>query len=245
MNYHNILFSYLINHINHRMFIQQHQYCLGQNPSNPNKNASVKSETMESLTQTSKQHNIDTVIKKTNSKLLKLVKGYIREAARKELCIPECLNGLFHSYYTIINENNKDLLNIMHQQEILQHISTNLQQLDLYHDILRQLLIIQTGQSDNNYLYWTALLLYIIGDIYDIEILWKAKESDLDRFSHFNSNYLIGSGIEKTLKYCYNNNLPIIHNHIKKCKQRGEFQQEFDPLDSLRSYVDDLKLNNE
>lgn len=237
------ILRYIIGYIHQQLSIQDQIPCEGGNETNINRIS--LSETTECTVST--QSTINIAIQKTNEKLLTLVKGYIRESAMdyQQLSIPECLNYLFHAYHTILS-NSKDLLdnmhNISHQQEILTNISTdllnNVQQLDLYHDILKQLLLIQIDQTDNNYLYWTGLLLYIIGDINDIDILWKAKESDLDRFSHFDVQYLTGYGIENTIKYCDDNDLSIISDYLRKCKISGDLKENFDPMHLLRSHVD-------
>ena len=56
------------------------------------------------------------------------------------------------------------------------------------------------GDSFEN-LYRCAFLLYRVGDVRDVELLWQAKNVDFDTGCGFDVQFLAGAGIDETVRY--------------------------------------------
>lgn len=75
-------------------------------------------------------------------------------------------------------------------------------------------------------LYWCAFLLYRIGNSSDIALLWQAKNIDFDSFSGFDTQFLVGAGVQTTIEHLQalsDENATAILKHILQCQQSGDF----------------------
>src|SRR5215472_16656924 len=58
------------------------------------------------------------------------------------------------------------------------------------------------GESDCfEQIYWCGLLLYLVGDPADVPLMWEGKKIDMDTAIGFDGQFLVGAGVEETIKY--------------------------------------------
>jgi hypothetical protein len=58
------------------------------------------------------------------------------------------------------------------------------------------------GESDCfEQIYWCGLLLYLVGDPADVPLMWEGKQIDMDTGIGFDGQFLVGAGVEETIKY--------------------------------------------
>jgi hypothetical protein len=58
------------------------------------------------------------------------------------------------------------------------------------------------GESDCfEQIYWCGLLLYLAGDPADVPLMWEGKRIDMDTAIGFDGQFLVGAGVEETIKY--------------------------------------------
>jgi hypothetical protein len=58
------------------------------------------------------------------------------------------------------------------------------------------------GESDCfEQIYWCGLLLYLVGDPAAVPLLWEGKQIDMDTGIGFDGQFLVGAGVEETIKY--------------------------------------------
>lgn len=50
-------------------------------------------------------------------------------------------------------------------------------------------------------IYWVGLLLYLVGDPADVPLMWEGKQIDMDTAIGFDAQFLVGAGVEETIKY--------------------------------------------
>ena len=72
-------------------------------------------------------------------------------------------------------------------------------------------------------LYWSALLLYLIGDPADVPLMWQAKHINIDIGCGFDGQFLVGAGVDTTIDYLDRNGEVEISTYIRKMKEHGEF----------------------
>jgi len=86
-------------------------------------------------------------------------------------------------------------------------------------------------------IYRCAFLLYNVGDLNDVKLMWNAKQSDFDLSCGFDIQFIIGAGYEKTLDFLSHelNNTEIIE-YIKLCKKGGDFDYMNEWYDSKMKY---------
>lgn len=105
-----------------------------------------------------------------------------------------------------------------------------------YHSLLLELLkeeMIYRANDDEDddgdyfeNIYWCSLFLFKVGDVNDVDILWKAKNIDFDTYCAFDIQFLIGAGLEKTIKYLQtktDQDSERALNYILGCKESGDF----------------------
>jgi hypothetical protein len=71
-------------------------------------------------------------------------------------------------------------------------------------------------------LYWSALLLYLIGDPADVPLMWKAKHINMDTGCGFDGQFLVGAGVEATIDYLDRNGAVEIAGYVREMEERGE-----------------------
>jgi hypothetical protein len=80
------------------------------------------------------------------------------------------------------------------------------------------------GEDFYENVYWCGLLLFCIADLNDIGIMWKAKHLNMDMGCGFDIQFLLGSGLDKTVDYLNaSNEEDKILEYIEKCHQCGDF----------------------
>ena len=73
-----------------------------------------------------------------------------------------------------------------------------------------------------------GLLLFCIAHLHDIDLMWEAKNLNMDMEDGFDIKFLLGSGVGKTIEYLNYSNDPEqekILKYIKTCHESGDFEQ--------------------
>jgi hypothetical protein len=81
------------------------------------------------------------------------------------------------------------------------------------------------GMSDEIRL--SAFLLYKIGNVEDVPLLWKAKEANFDTFCGLDIQLLVGAGVEETLAYLKglsDKDSLAAAIYITECRDAGDFK---------------------
>ena len=101
-----------------------------------------------------------------------------------------------------------------------------------FHSLLKEIfekeIAYRKSGADAEYfenIYWCAFLLFNVGDILDVEMMWNAKQMDMDIGAGFDVHYMVGAGVERTIDYCEKQNLKSISKYIMKCKEFGDFEE--------------------
>ncbi len=101
-----------------------------------------------------------------------------------------------------------------------------------------------TGDLYEN-LYWAAFLLYRIGDLNDVLLLWRAKNLDFDTFCGFDIQFLVGAGVNSTIQYLHPSFDPEAWKaeaYILGCKNSGDFEDLEGWFDWRMTYFNDMIL---
>jgi hypothetical protein len=67
-------------------------------------------------------------------------------------------------------------------------------------------------------LYWCALFLYFIGDPADVPLMWEAKQIDMDTACGFDSQFMVGAGVDATIAYLREHAHHEIATYLEKNK---------------------------
>jgi hypothetical protein len=98
-------------------------------------------------------------------------------------------------------------------------------------------------ENDDDYfenLYWCGLLLYQLGVVEDVILLWRAKHVNMDTGIGFDIQFLVGAGVDETLAFLKSTStLPTssagdddvddrgdakkAHDYIVACRDGGDF----------------------
>jgi hypothetical protein len=78
-------------------------------------------------------------------------------------------------------------------------------------------------------LYWCALLLYLVGDPADVPLMWEAKHINMDTGCGFDGQFLVGAGVEETIKYLEEHGQKAPADYLKDLKS-------FKELDDLQGW---------
>ncbi len=110
-----------------------------------------------------------------------------------------------------------------------------------HHDLLRKIFRLEMEYRENDEeldyfenLYQCALLLYLIGDLNDVEIMWEAKHINMDTGCGFDIEFLVGAGAKKTIDYLKNKGAHKIADRLNFCKESGGF----DELDKWYKFIE-------
>jgi hypothetical protein len=71
-------------------------------------------------------------------------------------------------------------------------------------------------------IYHCALLLYLVGDPADVPLMWEAKHIDMDTGCGFDGEFLVGAGLQETIRYLEVNGNQEILNYVKALKKAEE-----------------------
>lgn len=88
------------------------------------------------------------------------------------------------------------------------------------------------GDDEADYfehLYWCGLLLYLVGDPADVPLMWEAKNINMDTGCGFDGQFLVGAGVEETIKYLEDRGHKAPADFLKELKA-------FKELDDLQGW---------
>ena len=77
------------------------------------------------------------------------------------------------------------------------------------------------------HLYWCGLLLYLVGDPADVPVMWEAKHINMDTGCGFDGQFLVGGGVEETIKYLEERGQKAPADYLKElkaCKELDDLQ---------------------
>ena len=93
------------------------------------------------------------------------------------------------------------------------------------------------GEDYYENIYHCGLLLFCIAHLHDIDLMWEAKHLNMDMGCGFDIQFLLGSGIGKTIEYLnYTNEQEPILKYIKACDACGDFDNLDEWKESKISY---------
>lgn len=99
------------------------------------------------------------------------------------------------------------------RRKFLRSIPAVREQVQRFHEVLREVFRreIEYRRSDepeedepNDHfenIYHCALLLYLIGDLKDVPLMWEAKTDTFDNYCGFDGQFMFGAGINETVQY--------------------------------------------
>ena len=76
-------------------------------------------------------------------------------------------------------------------------------------------------------LHLGGFLLFLLGQLEDVELLWQAKTANFDTGSSFDIQFLVGAGVVPTMAYLQSIQqewAEKARTYIEKCEQAGDFQ---------------------
>lgn len=71
-------------------------------------------------------------------------------------------------------------------------------------------------------IYWTAYLLYHVGDPADVAIMWDAKHVNMDVGVSFDAEAMFGAGIDETISYLHASGLGLIAEYLEDHREMME-----------------------
>ncbi len=72
--------------------------------------------------------------------------------------------------------------------------------------------------------YWCAYLLFHVGEPADVELMWTAKNLNMDVGCGFDVENMVGAGVEKTIEYLRQEGLDAAADYLAECFS-GDSQQ--------------------
>ncbi len=82
----------------------------------------------------------------------------------------------------------------------------------------------RNAESDHyESLYLCAFLIYKIGDLDDVEMMWEAKNINQDTGAMLDIQYLVGAGVENTFSHLEIRKLDDILEYLSRCREAGDF----------------------
>ena len=94
----------------------------------------------------------------------------------------------------------------------------------------------QYGRVFFEQIYWCALYLYRIGEIDDMELMWRAKTINFDLYCAFDVQFLVGAGVDQTLEYLESKGLGEAKTYMLECRDAGAFDNLEQWYDSRKAY---------
>ncbi|WP_141832680.1 hypothetical protein [Herbaspirillum sp. SJZ107] len=95
-----------------------------------------------------------------------------------------------------------------------------------HHEMLRQLFVAEMEyrrrDDDHDYfenIYWCAYLLFKVGDPSDSEVMWRAKHINMDTGCGFDTENLVGAGVDETVTYLDKHGFRDIARYILSCTE--------------------------
>lgn len=100
----------------------------------------------------------------------------------------------------------------------------------LLRQIFREEIAYRQRDEDHEYfenIYWCAYLLFHVADPGDAELMWIAKNLNMDVGCGFDVENMVGAGVEPTIQYLRQKDLGKAADYIAKCL-RDHSQQTID-----------------
>ena len=123
---------------------------------------------------------------------------------------------------------NEDLLDPSKRYQIMKNLSGN--SILASHQMLKNIFYLEMHYRNADgileyfeNLYLCGFLLYCIGSLDDVEMMWDAKHINMDTGSGFDIQYLVGSGVERTMKFCESIGRLDICEYLNSCIESGDF----------------------
>jgi hypothetical protein len=113
-----------------------------------------------------------------------------------------------------------------------------------HHEMLRQLFMAEMEyrrhDDDQEYfenIYWCAYLLFKVGDPSDSEVMWRAKHINMDTGCGFDTENMVGAGVDETVAYLNKYGFQDIARYILSCPElRDQSHIELWALDRHRYF---------
>jgi hypothetical protein len=134
-----------------------------------------------------------------------------------------------------IEFSSYDLNSPRDRRALLLKIPPNREVVRKYHpellDLFRREMSYRTGddlaEGDDEcdyfeHLYWCGLLLYLVGDPADVAVMWEAKHINMDTGCGFDGQFLVGAGVEETIKYLEERGQKAPADYLKELKASKE-----------------------
>lgn len=112
-------------------------------------------------------------------------------------------------------------------REIHQHLSPD--HAPLLRRLLQQEMLSRKENRDEEFfenLYWCAYLLFRLGDVTDVLLLWQAKSTNFDTMCGFDVQFLVGAGVHATVQYLQQSpgtGAKEALEYISNCQRAGDF----------------------
>lgn len=133
----------------------------------------------------------------------------------------------------ITNNSNDGLLDPSKRYRILKGV--NVDSIKASHEMVKRIFVLEMNYRNTDgvleyfeNLYLSGFLLYCIGSLDDVEMMWDAKHINMDTGSGFDIQNLVGCGVESTISFCESIGRFDICDYLNSCKGCGDF----DDLDS-------------
>lgn len=134
-----------------------------------------------------------------------------------------------------------------HQRELIYRLIPN-HPADEFHELLVQLFREEIEfrsrlwqgeiEDDNEFwenIYQCAFLLHQLGLVEDILLMWRAKKLNLDVGSRLDAQYLVGAGVEETIKFLESSTDPLAADALEYVKA-WQVSGELDNLPRWREH---------
>jgi|GEM_PF-6025772 len=152
---------------------------------------------------------------------------YIKQARRHYPSLPQ---DLIESVSVIGISQDKIRQNNKLRFEIIDYLEKNLDEIDL--PLIRYIMQIETECADleldgcdSTYFETVGQMLFCLGQLEDVQLLWNAKFADFDSSIRFDGSYFFGAGIDETITYL----------------ETTKIEDKDDILEYLKDSVDDVK----
>jgi hypothetical protein len=113
------------------------------------------------------------------------------------------------------------------------------------HALLKQIFEaeIEYRRADDDYdyfenIYWCAWLLFLVGDLHDVERMWVAKHLNMDTGTGFDLENMVGAGVHTTIDFLRQRGHAAIAKHLEERFPSGSADEIREWSESRRRYFD-------
>ncbi|SRR5579884_1412395 len=82
-------------------------------------------------------------------------------------------------------------------------------------------------ETDSDSIHHCGFLLFLLGQLEDVELLWRAKRASFDTWCGFDIQFLVGAGVAPTLSYLQDIQEKWARHaksYIEECQAAGDFR---------------------